>query len=245
MRLGDVARTAGLLLAGLTMLVTAADAAPGIVTQNINMRAGPGIDYPLVAQLPQGTPAEIFGCLSGFGWCDVAVQDTRGWVAGPGLQLLYDDQSEPLVGYGAVAGVPLIGFEVGNYWQSHYRDRPWYHDVDHWRGDGPHGEPFGGFHDHPGFERPIGPAGFSGRSPEPNRPPGLNRPPEQDRMPGIVMPRGPERTAQPAPQPPPRPEPARMTPGPRPGPGPQGPPPGAHPNSGRPAEPQGGREPPR
>ena len=234
MQLDDMIRTAGLLLAGLTMLAAAADAAPGVVTQNINMRAGPGIDYPLVAQLPEGTPTEIFGCLSGFGWCDVAVQDARGWVAGPGLQLLYDDRPEPLIGYGAAAGVPLVGFAIGSYWQSHYRDRPWYRDVDRWRGDGPHGGPPGGFRDHPDLEHPVGPAGFGGRPPEPGR------------VPGVVMPRGPERVVQPAPRPPPpRPEPARMAPGPRPGPGPQTPPPGAHPNPGRPAEPHGGREPPR
>ena len=235
MRLDGAVRTAGLLLAGLTTLATPADAAPGIVTQDINMRAGPGIDYPLVAQLPQGTPAEIFGCLSGFGWCDVAVQDARGWVAGPGLQLLYDDQPEPLLGYGAAAGVPLVGFAIGSYWQSHYRDRPWYHDVDRWRGDGPRGGPPDEFRDHPDVGHPMGPAAFG------------DRPPEPGRMPGTVMPRGPERVMQPAPRPvasPPRPEPARMAPGLRPGPGPQAPPPGAHPNPGRPAESHGGREPP-
>ena len=255
MRLDGVVRTAGLLLAGLTMLAAPADAAQGIVTQNINMRAGPGIDYPLVAQLPQGTPAEIFGCLSDFGWCDVAVQDARGWVAGPGLQLLYDDRPEPLVGYGAVAGVPLVGFEAGTYWQRHYRDRPWYHDVDRWRGDGPHGGPPGGFPDHPGFGHPgfghpVGPAAFPGRPPEPSRSPGLNRPPEPGRMvgpvPGIVTPRGPERIIQSTPRlpSPPRSEPAGMAPGLRPGLGPQAPQLGVHPNPGRPAEPRGAHEPP-
>ena len=238
MRFDGVVRIVGLLVAGLTMFAGPADAAPGVVTQNINMRAGPGIDYPLVAQLPQGTPTEIFGCLSGFGWCDVAVQDARGWVAGPGLQLLYEDRPEPLVGYGAVAGVPLVGFEAGSYWQRHYRDRPWYHDVDRWRGDGPHGGPPVGVPGRPGLEHPAGPAAFPGRGPEPGRLPGFNRPPE----PGIVTPHGPERTVQPVPRlpSPPRPEPARLAPGPQPPP----PPPGVHPNPGRPAEPRGAHEPP-
>ena len=237
------------------MAATAA-ASPGIVTQNINMRAGPGIDYPLVAQLPQGTQAEIFGCLPGWGWCDVAVQDLRGWVAGPGLQLIYEEQPEPLAGYGVAVGVPLIGFDVDGYWGRYYRGRTFYRDEGRYRGEEFHRGPPGGFPGHdrgPGLERdpggedrfrptgdthPVGPAAFAGHPPEPGR-----------AVPsGGFPPHGPE--------PGPRPETGRQ-PGPapfmRPGPAqpvrvqpslPQGTSAGARPAPGRPAEAHGGREPP-
>ncbi len=269
MRLDGVAKGVGALLAGLAMLgPMAADAAPGVVTQNINLRAGPGIDYPLVAQLPAGTPAEIFGCLQGWGWCDVAIQDARGWAAGAGLQLLYDDRPEPLVNYGAVIGIPLVGFDVDSYWGRHYRGRPWYHDVGRWRGEGQHGGPPGGlpgrFRGQPGVAHPVGPAAFQdhapgpGREPEPGRPPEPGRGPQMGRAPEVITPHAATRTAEPGPRPGPppgpRPEPgprpgpapapAQVQPGPRPEPRPQGPAPVGHPDPGRPAGPHGGREPP-
>ena len=75
--------TMAALAAGLIALWSTADAAPGYVTDGVNLRAGPGIDYPLLAPLPPGTPAEIFGCLDGWTWCDIAVNGPdgalRGW----------------------------------------------------------------------------------------------------------------------------------------------------------------------
>ncbi len=256
MRLSGVAKGAGMTLAGLALAATAAMAAPGFVTQNINMRAGPGIDYPLVAQLPQGTQAEIFGCLPGWSWCDVGVQDLRGWVAGPGLQLVYDDQPEPLAGYGIAAGLPLIGFDVDRYWGRYYRGRPFYHDEDRFRGERFHGGPPGGFHGHdegpgpgrgpggeddirrPGFAHPVGPAAFPGRPPEPGRPF-----PQRGPEPGPRPEAGPRPGAAPFERPGPA-QPARVQPNPVPRPAPQGAPAGAHPGPGRPPEAHGEHEPP-
>ena len=47
----------------------------------VNLRAGPGDDYPLVASSAPGQPLEVMGCTSGYGWCDVVLPDgLRGWV---------------------------------------------------------------------------------------------------------------------------------------------------------------------
>ena len=133
-------RLAGLALAtGLLTLAGAARAAPGYVTDGVNLRAGPGVDYPLVTPLPPGTPAEIYGCLPGWTWCDIAVNGpqggVRGWAAGPRLQLAYNGQPVELPEYGPQFGLPIIGFDVDNYWGTYYRAEPWFGDRGRWRGD--------------------------------------------------------------------------------------------------------------
>ncbi len=126
--------------------IQAARAAPGIVVQNVNLRAGPDTGYPLIEPLDAGTPVQIFGCLDGWTWCDVATADARGWAAGPTLQVVYDNQPVYLAQYGAAVGLGFIGFEVGDYWGRYYRNRPFYGERDRFRG-GP------GF-DRPGVDRP-------------------------------------------------------------------------------------------
>lgn len=125
-------------LIALASALAPAQAAPGLVVQGINLRAGPGTDYPWLASLDPGTPAEIFGCLDGWSWCDIAADGIRGWAAGAGLQVEYEDQPGPLASYGPELGLPFIGFAFADYWGRYYRDRPFYSPVDRW-----HGEPGG------------------------------------------------------------------------------------------------------
>ena len=141
-------------IAAAATVAGAAEAAPGFVTQNINMRAGPDVGYPLVASLPEGTQVEIYGCLPGWTWCDTQVGGARGWVAGVGLQVLYDQQPEPLTGYGEAIGLPFIGFDFDNYWGSYYRGRPWFSREDRWHGHDGRGPGFDRGPDRgPGFDR--------------------------------------------------------------------------------------------
>ena len=168
-------RAAGGALLALMASAGVALAVPGYVVEGINMRAGPGVDYPWVAALPPGTETEIFGCLPGYTWCDVAAVGTRGWVAGVGLQLLYGQQPEPLVDYGPQIGLPFVGFDFHTYWGSYYRNRPWYSGVDRWHG-GPPGRGFGPGRDYgpgPGYRigGNIGPGPGRG-GPEFDRGPG-------------------------------------------------------------------------
>ncbi|MCQ8279582.1 SH3 domain-containing protein [Acetobacteraceae bacterium KSS8] len=128
---------------GLLAPAAAALAAPGITSENINMRAGPDVAYPLVASLPQGTPVEVYGCLSGWNWCDTQAGGARGWVAGAGLAVMVEAEPEPLIGYGPQIGLPFIGFDFDRYWGHYYRDRPWFSPEDHWH-HGPVGGPIGG-----------------------------------------------------------------------------------------------------
>ncbi|HEY1997574.1 SH3 domain-containing protein [Paraburkholderia sp.] len=111
--------------------------AQGYVNQPANLLAGPGDDYPVVAGLAPNQPVTVMGCVSGYEWCDVAVDDLRGWVYGDALSYPYEGNYVPLMSYGAVIGFPVVVFSLDNYWDHYYRGRPWYGDRDRWRNEGP------------------------------------------------------------------------------------------------------------
>ncbi|MEK1929731.1 MAG: SH3 domain-containing protein [Pararhizobium sp.] len=106
------------------LLPTAAQAAAGFATANVNMRSGPSTLYPAVTVIPVGTSVEIHGCLSDIPWCDVSFYEGRGWVAARYVQVEYQQSRvylEP--DYYDTLGIPFVTFEIGNYWDRYYRDR--------------------------------------------------------------------------------------------------------------------------
>ena len=118
------------------MPAAAANAAEGYSTANVNMRSGPSTRYPAVTVIPAGTPVEIHGCLSDVFWCDVSFYNGRGWVSGNYVQVDYRQERvliEPDY-YGGL-GIPTVTFEIGRYWDNHYRGRNFYRDRDRYRGD--------------------------------------------------------------------------------------------------------------
>ena len=122
------------LLALMAAPVMAQAATQGFSTANVNMRSGPSTAYPAVVVIPVGAPLTIHGCLSDTPWCDVSFSYGRGWVAGRYVQASYRQNRvyvEPR--YYRDLGVPIITFEAGRYWDSHYRDRDFYRDRDRWR----------------------------------------------------------------------------------------------------------------
>ncbi|MBP0445546.1 SH3 domain-containing protein [Roseomonas sp. SSH11] len=135
-------------------------AAPGFATGNVNLRAGPGTNYPQVTVVPAGAQVEIFGCLQGYSWCDVGFGHIRGWVSSNFLQYLYEERRVPLPQYAPQAGVPVVTFQFGNYWRDHYRGRSWYAERDRWGGPPP---PRAAFRDPP---PPAWRDGPPGRGPE-------------------------------------------------------------------------------
>ena len=87
----------------------------------VNVRAGPDSAFPLVTWLPAATPVHIFGCTSGWEWCDIASGRTRGWVHSSYLRSFFRDRT------------PIVTFSVETYWDAHYRNRPWYVDRSSWK----------------------------------------------------------------------------------------------------------------
>ncbi|MDM0111610.1 SH3 domain-containing protein [Variovorax sp. J22R133] len=186
----------GWLRAGVVTLALAVPilaSAQQAITRGGNLRAGPGGGYPVVAVLGAGQPLNVVGCTRGYGWCDVILPDgLRGWLYASNLDFPYQGTTVPLLSYGAIIGVPIIGFTIGNYWGNYYRDRPWYNEPRWWGGRPPPPPP------HAGWRPPPPPMpGWQPRPPPPNfrpPPPGGwhgNHPPGFAPNPGFRPPRDP------------------------------------------------------
>jgi uncharacterized protein YraI len=176
-----------LLLAFTALLPLAAAAQDARSSKWVNLRAGPDRDYPLVARLGPNTPLAVQGCTEGFGWCDVIAPDsTRGWIYGGNIVYPYQSAQVPVISYGAVIGVPIVTFAIGSYWNSYYRNRPWYGNRGRWENRPPPRPP--------SFRPPPRPPGFRPPPPPSVRPPGTRppgiRPPGNNRPPPSVRPPG-------------------------------------------------------
>src|SRR5262249_6783071 len=87
--------------AGLLALSTGfAAAAPAVVQQDLNLRAGPGPDYEVLAAMPAGTTVDVMG--SQASWCQVAFGGTTGYASRGYLGL-----------GGGVAIAPRYGYDAG------------------------------------------------------------------------------------------------------------------------------------
>ncbi|MDN7903661.1 peptide-binding protein [Burkholderia diffusa] len=128
-----IIRSLCVVLFGIAAVPGVADAQSSAYTNSAaEIYAGPAPDYPVVAQIPPGTALDVFGCLSDYSWCDVALPGVRGWIDAEQLDYPYQGNYVPLLEYGAIIGVPVTGFAIGAYWDRYYRHRPWFHDRDRW-----------------------------------------------------------------------------------------------------------------
>lgn len=125
-----VLRIAALPLA--LALPLAAQAQNAFVVADTTLRAGPAPEYPDITLVPYGTWVDVQGCVGGWQWCDVVVDGARGWLPGDYIGYEYQDQPVLLVDYGPRIGIPIVSFSIVTYWDSHYRDRPFYHERDQW-----------------------------------------------------------------------------------------------------------------
>jgi uncharacterized protein YraI len=89
------------------------------------MRAGPGTQYEVIAQVRGGSAVDVYGCLSSRSWCDVSVEGFRGWMASSRLEFLYGGYRVPVPQYYSYFSVPVVGFDYG-YWDRYYTRYPWY-----------------------------------------------------------------------------------------------------------------------
>jgi uncharacterized protein YraI len=170
-----------LIVAGL--VTAAAQAAPAYTHSITHLRAGPSVDYPLVASLPPSTLLDVNGCLDDYTWCDVSWAGNRGWVYGDYLLYDYQNQRVPILSVGAALGIGIVAFSLSDYWGRYYVGRPWYGRRNYWvhRPPPPRRPPprpgYG-----PGHRPGVGPG--PGRPPVGTRPPGPSRPPGGGHSPG-------------------------------------------------------------
>ncbi|SIN94369.1 DUF1236 domain-containing protein [Vannielia litorea] len=57
-------------------------AVPATATTDLNLRAGPGPEYPVVGTIQARTQAEVEGCLEAANWCKVTYMGQEGWAFG-------------------------------------------------------------------------------------------------------------------------------------------------------------------
>ena len=98
----------------------------------VYMRTGPDTAYPPVIVVPAGAPVTVLGCLGGWHWCDVTYGPYRGWVAGAYLRATWQQRPMPFYYAAPRYNVPIVTFQFGPYWDTHYRARPWYYHRDRW-----------------------------------------------------------------------------------------------------------------
>ena len=126
-------RLVAVIAAIATLGMASAHAEPAFSTADVNMRAGPDVEFPPVAVIPEGEPVYIKGCLRDELWCDVVWEDDRGWVYSEYLALDYRGELMPLPDVGLVEfRIPIISFAATDYWGRYYVGRPWYRDRDRW-----------------------------------------------------------------------------------------------------------------
>lgn len=71
------------LLAAITALAAASlpatAATLATATTSLNIRTGPGPEYPVIGAIPDGGRATVTGCVSGSLWCQVTYNGKQGW----------------------------------------------------------------------------------------------------------------------------------------------------------------------
>ena len=83
------------LLALVFASATAAIAAPGVTTTNVNFRDGPGTNYSVIKTLPAGTAIDIGNCDDAGSWCAVTVEGANGFLSGQYLKETEDPEAWP------------------------------------------------------------------------------------------------------------------------------------------------------
>ncbi|WP_323014831.1 SH3 domain-containing protein [Devosia sp.] len=101
----------------LVVFLPAANAAPGVVTGNVNVRSGPGTNYAVVDTLVRGTQVDVQRCQGS--WCYVEKPGPDGWVSASYLsaQGRPVNPSQPGLSFGFTIGGPdgpQINIGVGN-----------------------------------------------------------------------------------------------------------------------------------
>jgi uncharacterized protein YraI len=80
MNFAQIATCAAALMA---LSAQCAQAEPALATNNVNMRQGPGTNYPVIATIPGGSTVEVSGCQGE--WCSVSWHGQSGYTIATSL----------------------------------------------------------------------------------------------------------------------------------------------------------------
>ena len=126
---GYLKKSLFLLIIGVIATPVAAQEEPnGYAITDVNLRAGPGTEYPVLLTVPTDAPITILGCLEDYTWCDTTFEDRRGWMRSIYLAGYYDGEYYLLSDYAPDLGYQIVTFDVAAYWDSYYQGEPFYND---------------------------------------------------------------------------------------------------------------------
>lgn len=95
----------GMLLAGPALAVT------GYSTAHLNLRSGPGTQYPIIGTMEYNVRSNISGCLADYSWCAVEVAGLSGWAS---AEYLVVDKAGAIMEVdqqAAATGIPVVAAE--------------------------------------------------------------------------------------------------------------------------------------
>ena len=98
------------LAVGVTLFAAVpALAVPGYSTAHLNLRTGPGTQYPVVGMMEYNVRTDITGCIADYSWCSVSVAGLNGWASAE--YLVIDKGGEVMQITGPDSGIPLVEAE--------------------------------------------------------------------------------------------------------------------------------------
>ncbi|MBK1624441.1 MULTISPECIES: DUF1236 domain-containing protein [Afifella] len=109
MRFAKNATLAAAALAALSTTALAQSAATA--TTDLNIRSGPGPEYPIVGYIPGEDEVTVNGCLQGSKWCTVTHEGTQGWAYSDYLTAPISGSPVVMTDHYADAGVPVTTYE--------------------------------------------------------------------------------------------------------------------------------------
>ncbi len=110
LNLGRVIMISGLVLAS-TASVALAEMSATTVT-DLEVRAGPGPQYPSLGLATRGSAAVLDGCIEGSNWCRIDVNGMRGWAFAESLAIDQGGQSMIVEEHRVDLGVPVVTYET-------------------------------------------------------------------------------------------------------------------------------------
>ncbi|WP_419914417.1 SH3 domain-containing protein [Hoeflea sp.] len=95
-------------------------ASPASVTVDLNLRAGPSTQYPVVTVVPQSAPVTMHGCNANVTCCDISYSSYRGWASANYIRVS-SGGTQTVVTPAVVAtiGIATVAYNRA-YWDNYY-----------------------------------------------------------------------------------------------------------------------------
>ena len=109
-------------LAGALLAMTGAALAdtPVSAVTDLNVRAGPGPQYPVIGVLAAGQSATLNGCIEGSKWCTIAEAGGKGWVYSDYVTGDFGGSRVVLTRRPADAGVAVVAPPTDDLYSDNY-----------------------------------------------------------------------------------------------------------------------------